>query len=69
MATINSTNTTAGSYNYVNETFMRTGMRVCRYTDRIAGTNARGALLSRLGGSGVLKQAATLTNPFLTRTS
>jgi len=67
MATINSTSTTAGSYNYVNEVYMRTGMRVCRYTDRkVSSTYGRGALMSRISG---LLKTATLTNPFSNSTS
>ena len=69
MGTINSTSTTAGSYNYITEILMRTGMRILRYSDRKASsTYGRGALLSRIG-SGILLQTATLTNPFSTRTS
>ena len=67
MATINSTNTTAGSYNYINQVFMRTGMRICRYTDRkVSSTYGRGALIARISG---LVQAATLTNPYVNKTS
>ena len=52
MATINSTSTTAGSYNYINMVFMRTGMRCCRYTDRkVSSTYGRGALITRLGAA------------------
>jgi len=62
MATINS----VGSTNDVNLVLERTGLRILRYTDRKAGANARGALLSRLGP---FLQEATRTSPFTTATS
>jgi hypothetical protein len=65
MATINSISST----NNVNEVLERTGLRILRYTDRkVSSTFGRGALLSRLG-DGVLKNEATLTNPFTLSTS
>jgi len=62
MATINAASTT----NDVNLVLERTGLNILRYTDRKAGSNARGALLSRLTG---FLQEATATNPFTTAVS
>lgn len=67
MATINSTSTTAGSYNYVNLLLEHEGRRIAKYTDRkVSATYDRGALIERITG---LVQEATRTNPFVNATS